>query len=103
MSKEEYLVLAEITAYDPGRVNLLAQARAIDQSPWVGSQVTLSANATTAYDNQVLADRIRSSALNNNHQVSQPVTVVAANVAHIFSFYAKHDGTNTRLEIYGRT
>ena len=72
-----------------GVVNLLTQTEALDQSPpWIYTDVTVSANATTAPDGTLTADKVIATSVANIHRISQGVPVTAGS-AYTLSVYLK--------------
>jgi hypothetical protein len=70
--------------------NFLLRSSEFDNASWTKTEASVVANATTAPDGTLTADRVVDTITNAIHQVSQAVTLLAS-TAYTFSFYAKQD------------
>lgn len=81
------------TLTQPNRTNLLLRSQEFDNASWVKSNTTVSANATTAPDGTMTADRIDLSAGTLGKLVAQTVTN-GSNVAVTTHVFAKYNAGN---------
>lgn len=75
------------------QTNLLTYSQDFDNASWTKQEVTVTANATTAPDGTLTADKLTPSTVTSTHQVAK-LSVVSSQTCTI-SFYAKADGYNT--------
>jgi hypothetical protein len=74
---------------EPSRTNLVLQSSAFDDAAWSANlNATVTANATTAPDGAITADKIVEDTNNSQHFIGQTPTSVSG-VAHTISVYAK--------------
>jgi hypothetical protein len=74
---------------EPQRTNLNLRSEEIDNVEWFKSDTTVTANATSAPNGILTADKIIASATNTNHIV-YPITITTTpSTAYTFSYYAK--------------
>lgn len=72
------------------RYNLLTYSEEFNDASWPKSDVSVSANATTAPDGTTTADKLIASATNANHLLNRTATFAAiAGTSYTFSIYAK--------------
>jgi hypothetical protein len=85
--------------------NLLLQSQTFDVFPtWVPGSATITANAATAPDGTMTADKLVEDSTTAPHHVLQTVTSSTAD--YVFSFFAKADGrswVHTRGTFFGAT
>lgn len=75
--------------YNPTTVkNLLGYTQEFDNAAWTKSNATVTANATTAPDGSVSADKLVEDTTNGEHYTSQSATVVGT-TPYVISVYAK--------------
>lgn len=92
------ITVVEVEAYDPSRSNLLPYPRALDNAAWTLGNATISANAGTAADNRVLADKLVENTANSTHFVAVASIATASNVPMVLSVWAKAAG-RTELRV----
>jgi hypothetical protein len=83
-------VTAQLTAdldVAPDVENLLAYSEQIDNAAWIKSAATVSANAATAPDGNVTADKIVESATTDLHGVYRTLSKAASAKAYVGSIY----------------
>jgi hypothetical protein len=91
----------ELDVYDPSRSNLFPNSRALDNASWYKNASTISANAATAPDNRVLADKLVENVGAGEHFVERQSITTVTNVQHVLSVWAKADTRSLlRLAIY---
>lgn len=78
---------------EPARTNLCLQSETFDNATWVKSNLTVSADATTAPNNQVTADRLIEDSAATIKDISQLVTVATA-TKHTLSVFVKANSRN---------
>jgi hypothetical protein len=74
---------------EPQRTNLLTWSEQFDNVVWVKSSVSVTANATTAPNGTLTADKLISSAVSGFHSIAFVVPSKSASTPYSFSFYAK--------------
>ena len=72
--------------------NLLQQSQTFDNATWIPSDVSVSANATTAPDGTLTADKLVENSVNTAHNLVQAVSTNSGN--YTFSIYAKASERN---------
>lgn len=70
---------------EPQRTNLFLRSEEFNEAVWIKSVSTISANATTAPDGSLTADKFIANATNSTHQLLQATD----SNAYVFSVYAK--------------
>ena len=78
------------------RTNLLTYSQDFTNAAWIGGQVSVTANSTTAPDGTSTASKITGSGTSSQHAIRQGVTTTAGLVT--YSIYAKA-GTNNYLQL----
>jgi hypothetical protein len=76
------------------RTNLLLRSQEFDQSPWVPSRATVTANAGIAPDGTTTADLLTEDTNSGTHRVYQTVTKAASAVQYSATVYIKAAGRN---------
>lgn len=77
---------------EPQRTNLLSYSEQFDNVSWIKSNSSITANATTAPDGTLTADKLVENSSNANHLVQK--AVVASNAVYTFSVFAKKSERN---------
>jgi len=77
---------------EPQRTNLLTYSEQFDNVSWIKSNLSITANATTAPDGTLTADKLVENSSNANHLVQK--AVVASNAVYTFSVFAKKSERN---------
>jgi hypothetical protein len=72
------------------RENLILQSQTLDNASWTKANSSITANATTAPDNTLTADKLVEDTANTFHLVEQSVSLAIGFVA--YSFFAKPSG-----------
>ena len=87
---------------EPQRTNLLTYSEQFDNAYWGKSNVSASANTTTAPDGTLTADKIIENTSNSNHEINHTNIPLSA-ASYSYSVYAKADGRNwMALSIQGQ-
>jgi hypothetical protein len=81
---------------EESRINLCQRSEDFTDALWVKTAVTIGANATTAPDGSLTADKIIENTANTAHNVFQAVTTVGATV-YSPSIYVKSSGRNVQV------
>lgn len=76
-------------APDATRRNLVDYSDSLNQSVWVKSSLTVTADATTSPDGRINADTISANATTAIHNVATSVVTLAGTTQYAISFYAK--------------
>jgi hypothetical protein len=79
--------------------NLLLQSQTFDNAYWTKTNITVTANSTTAPDGTTTAESILETATTGQHQVFRSAVITSSNT-HVRSVFAKPNGRNW-LAIYG--
>ena len=79
--------------------NLLLQSQTFDNAYWTKTNITVTANSTTAPDGTTTAESILETATTGSHQVFRSAVITSSNT-HVRSVFAKPNGRNW-LAIYG--
>jgi hypothetical protein len=79
--------------------NLLLQSQTFDNAYWTKTNITVTANSTTAPDGTTTAESILETATTGSHQVFRNAVITSSNT-HVRSVFAKPNGRNW-LAIYG--
>ncbi len=77
---------------EPQRTNLLTYSEQFNNVSWIKSNLSITANATTAPDGTLTADKLVENSSNANHLVQK--AVVASNAVYTFSVFAKKSERN---------
>jgi hypothetical protein len=90
----EQLVVDNFTASSSavlrgGATNLLVYSEQFDNAAWNKSDATVTANASTAPDGTLTADKVIATATNTAHIVFRTPDAFTAGVTYAFSYYAK--------------
>ena len=78
---------------EPARTNLLLRSEEFDNAYWLKTNITITANATTAPDGTFTADKLTITTTLGIHQINRLSVVASSQCA--MSIYAKADGVNT--------
>jgi hypothetical protein len=78
---------------------LLLQSQTFDNAYWTKTNITVTANSTTAPDGTTTAESILETATTGSHQVFRSAVITSSNT-HVRSVFAKPNGRNW-LAIYG--
>jgi hypothetical protein len=81
--------------------NLLQYSQEFDNAYWTKTNITVTANSTTAPDGTTTAESILETATTGQHQVFRNALITSSNT-HVRSVFAKPNGRNW-LAIYGAT
>jgi hypothetical protein len=90
------LALSPKLLLEPAATNLLTYSEQFDNAAWSKNNATVTANATTAPDGTVTADKLIEAATSSTHYISCGVTTVGT--TYTATVYAKSD-TRSRLKI----
>jgi len=69
--------------------NLFTYSEQFDNFDWVKTNLTVTANATTAPNGTLTAEKLVATAIDSNHILSQSLVSFISNIAYSFSYYAK--------------
>lgn len=95
------VTLVEAVAFDPSRSNLLAYPRQFENAWWAKIAASISANAGTAADGLMLADKLIENTANADHYMDSTTLSVVTNTACIISIFAKPAGRSSlRIATY---
>lgn len=87
---------------EESRTNLLTYSEQFDNAAWVKSNTSISANAATAPDGTVTADKLAENAANSIHFLYQHYVKAASPVTYSVSIYAKAaERSSFTFGIYG--
>jgi hypothetical protein len=86
------------------RTNLLVRSEEFDQSPWGPTRATISANAETAPNGTLTADKlVEDTTAANTHQITQSVASLASGVPYTASIFLKAAERTSALAIFSGT
>jgi hypothetical protein len=86
------------TSNEAAMTNLLRYSAAFDNALWVNTGTTYVANATTAPDGTLTAERLVETATTADHMMTAPAVTVTAGVTYTWSIFVKAD-TRKRLRV----
>jgi hypothetical protein len=86
---------------EPQRTNLALNSEQFDNASWVKERITVSANATTAPDGTLTADKVIENTDNNSHRIRQNLSSTSG-LSYSLSSYIKAAGrTKARVFVGG--
>jgi hypothetical protein len=84
-----------------GNHNLILQSQVLDNASWTKSETTISANAATAPDGTLTADKVQENTNSALHQASQTFTVLANKQYQVSCFLKAAERTTTQMYVEG--